>query len=159
MDTLSDLQQYRYRGARAMILMHEKAMREFVETWRKAKAVNVELPPTEDEDYASLETLLYHVFRAARGYMVWICDKLGLPDPQIMPPPPVEELDAKADEYLMHLNSRWRLPLMSVEEETMMRPSFRSRWNAEYCIEGMLGHALAHPMRHGFQLEEIMAHE
>ena len=156
MPTNADLQNYSYRGARAMILMHERAMQEFIETWRKAKRAGVKLPQTDDPDYASMEALLFHVLRAARGYMVWICDQLGLPDPAIAPPPPLEEVEAEADEYLAHLNARWRLPLAAIDEEAMLLRTFKSRWNADYCVEGMLEHALAHPMRHGFQLEEIM---
>jgi hypothetical protein len=156
MSTMSELQEYRYRGARAMILMHEQAMREFVETWRRAKRASVRLPETEDPDYISLETLLYHVLRAARNYMVWMCEKLGLPDPQINPPPPVERVAAEADEYLAHLNGRWRLPLAAIDEKTMSFPTYKSRWDMDYSIDTMLEHALVHPQRHEFQLEEMM---
>ncbi|HEY3295500.1 MAG TPA: hypothetical protein VGL38_08675 [bacterium] len=156
MSTVADLPDYRYRGARAMILMHERAMAEFIATWRRAKAANLALPQTEDPDYASLEALLHHVLRAARGYMVWMCEKLGLPDPQIDPAPPAERVAAEAEGYLLHLNSRWRLPLVSIDEEAMSRPSYKSRWNMDYPIEAMMEHALVHPQRHRFQLEEMM---
>ena len=41
------------------------------------------LPKTDDPAYESLDTLLHHVFRAARGYMTWMCEVLELPDPEM----------------------------------------------------------------------------
>jgi len=156
MSSVSDLPGYRYRGARAMILMHEQAMQEFVETWRRAKAANLVLPKTEDPDCASLEAMLLHVLRAARNYMVWMCEKLKLPDPAINPPPPIEQIEAEADAFLAHVLDRWRVPLAVIDEETMSRPSYKSRWDMDYSIDTMLEHALVHPQRHRFQLEEMM---
>jgi uncharacterized damage-inducible protein DinB len=153
-DELSD---YRYRGARAMVLLHEREMRRFVDVWRKAKASGVALPATDDSDYASLEHVLHHVLRAARGYMTWMCEKLELPDPQIEPAPPPEQVAAGAERYLDHLLARWRLPLAAVDEERASRPSYKSRWGMDYSIDSMLEHALVHPVRHSFQLEEMLA--
>jgi uncharacterized damage-inducible protein DinB len=152
-----DLFEYRYRGARAMVLMHERELWRFVEVWRKAKAAGVALPATDDPDYASLEHMLYHVLRAARGYMIWTCEKLELPDPQIQPAPPPERMEAEVDRYLEHLLARWRLPLAEVDEERASRPNYKSRWGMDYSIDSMLEHALVHPMRHAFQLEEMLA--
>ena len=84
---IHDLQGYRYRGARALVLLHEKEMRALLPVWKRAKAAALRLPATGDPDYASLESLLHHALRAARGYMTWLCEKLGLPDPGIEPPP------------------------------------------------------------------------
>ena len=66
-------------GARALVILHERRLRSFVEVWRQAKAADLKLPVTDDSDYESLETLLVHVVRAARGYMVWMCESLELP--------------------------------------------------------------------------------
>jgi len=68
-------------------------MRSFIETWKKAKEVNVPLPVTDDPFYKSLDTLLYHVLRSSRGYIIWICDKLILPDPGITPAPEENTVD------------------------------------------------------------------
>ena len=152
-----DLFEYRYRGARAMVLMHERELWRFVEVWRKAKAAGVALPATDDPDYASLEHMLYHVLRAARGYMIWMCEKLELPDPQIQPAPPPERMEAEVDRHLEHLLARWRLPLAELDEDRANRPSYKSRWDMDYSIDSMLEHALVHPMRHAFQLEEMLA--
>ena len=139
-----------------MVLMHESELRRFVDAWRKAKASGIALPVTDDSDYASLEHVLHHVLRAARGYMTWMCEKLELPDPQIEPAPPPEKAAQEVDRYLNHLLARWRLPLAEIDEERASRPSFKSRWGMDYSIDSMMEHALVHPIRHTFQLEELL---
>ena len=90
----TELAHYQYRGARALVLLHDKELREFLAVWRRARTANLALPATSDPDYASLEALLFHVLRAARGYMTWMCESLGLADPGIEAPPPVERVAA-----------------------------------------------------------------
>ncbi|MEW6338513.1 MAG: hypothetical protein AB1625_14095 [Acidobacteriota bacterium] len=150
-----DLEHYRWRGARALVLLHEQSMREFLPVWREAVRRGVRLPTTDDPDYASLHTLLHHVFRASRGYMTWLCDKLGLPDPEIDKAPQPEVVERDADRYLEHLLERWRAPLAGVVEERL-QPTFTTRWGADLSGESMLEHAVVHPMRHRFQLEELL---
>ena len=152
----TELAHYQYRGARALVLLHDKELREFLEVWRRARAANLTLPATSDPDYASLEALLFHVLRAARGYMTWMCESLGLADPGIEAPPPVERVAAEADRYVEHLLERWRLPLAALPEERFHEPEFRSRWGVLYCVDAMLEHAVVHPVRHAFQLRELM---
>lgn len=152
-----ELNNYKYRGARALILLHEHNLRLLLATWKKAKKVGISLPITEDSDYRSLETLLHHILRAARSYMNWICQKLDLANPEIKEVPSVEQVESKADEYLNHLLERWRIPLEAVEEERFYHPCYQSTWGVDYCIDAMLEHAVMHPIRHSFQLEELMA--
>jgi uncharacterized damage-inducible protein DinB len=156
MSTKDQLPDYHYRGARAMIIMHEQFMCEFLTVWREAKAENLRLPACEDTDYQSLDHLLLHIMRAARGYMVWICEVLGLPDPGIELPPPVEHIEAEAERYLQHLLEKWREPLKVVDEKQASYPSFKSRWVMDYSVDSMLEHAVNHPQRHSFQLRELM---
>ncbi len=151
-----DLQKFKYNGARSLVLLHEKHLINFVQTWREAKNLNVGLPKTEDPDYQSLETLLFHVLRSARGYMTWICEKLNLPDPEINSPPEIDAIEKNADEYLVHLFEKWRLPLIEIEEEKFHSPTFTSRWGVNYCIDAMLEHAVMHPIRHEFQLRNLI---
>ena len=75
----SEMPDYAYRGARAMALMHERSLREFLPVWRRAKAAGIALPQTDDPNYQSLDHLLLHVIRAARNYMDWMCEQLELP--------------------------------------------------------------------------------
>lgn len=155
MKTLSELQNYKFRGARALLFLHERAMREFLDAWKKAKASGLQLPQSDDPDYESMTHVLYHVLRAARNYMVWMCEKLGLPDPKINPPPDVLAIEAQAEWYLAYLLGKLREPLADVEPEKFEQPAFESRWKMLYTIEGMLEHMVTHPMRHAFQLEEL----
>ena len=155
--SVNELSHYRYRGARAMVILHERYMRECLATWKRAKAANVTLPTTDDPDYQSLEHLLFHVLRAARGYMTWMCEKLELPDPQIPSPPPLERVQTEADQYLELLLAKWREPLADVAAERFEDREYPSRWKTLYSIDAMLEHAVMHPIRHMFQLNELKA--
>ena len=150
------LENYRYRGARALVLLHEQHLREFVETWRRFQTSGLALPHTSDTAYTSNRHLLRHILGAARGYMVWMCEKLNLPDPEIRQAPSESEIEAEADEFLTHLLERWRMPLAGLPEEVFHDPTFPSRWNVHYCIDAMLEHAVMHPIRHTFQLKELL---
>lgn len=149
---MPELENYRYRGARALVLLHEKHLRSFLTTWRQAKAAGVNLPETDHRAYRSLDTILGHVLAAARGYMVWMCKQLSLPDPKIDPIPEDDELEASVDAYLEHLLARWREPLAEVEP-ARFDEVYPSNWGVLYCIDAMLEHAVMHPIRHQFQLE------
>jgi hypothetical protein len=147
---------YKYNGARSLVLMHDIRMRSFLRTWKKAKEINLKLPETDDEDYRSVETLLFHVLRAPRNYMVWICDKLKLDDPHIDPPPSLDEIQFKAGKYLAYLLKKWQLPLVNVPEEAFFGTSYKSNWGDDFCIDAMLEHAVMHPIRHEFQLKNLI---
>jgi len=157
MSTTKELPRYVYRGARTLILLHERELRSFLVVWKRAKAAGVALPRTDDPDYASLDHLLHHVLRAVRGYLTWICEKLELPDLNISPAPPVDVIAQDATCFLEHLLEKWREPLAAVPEEKFHQPTFASRWGVDYCLDAMLEHAVTHPMRHAFQLEELLA--
>ena len=147
---------YKYAGAHALVRLHERHVRSFLGTWRRAKAAAVILPSTEDPAYASLEALLRHVLSAARGYLLWICDALELSDPLVRPLPDQERIEADSEEYIEHLLDRWRLPLSDVATERFFRPEYESRWAAKYCVEAMLEHAVMHPIRHEYQLVTLL---
>jgi hypothetical protein len=147
---------YRSRAVRALVLLHDEHLQRFLATWKRARAASVVLPVTADPDYASLETLLRHVLGAARGYMTWMCEVLGLPDPQIRVAPDPAVLAAEADTYMEHVLDSWRAPLQHVSDDELERPEYLSRWQTRYCIDAMLEHAVMHPIRHTFQLEELM---
>ncbi len=138
-----------------MIFLQEEEIRRFVGVWRLARASGAKMPEG-DPDYASYAALLRHVLRASRGYLTWICEQLGLPDPGVDPAPELERVESECDGYLIHLLSRWQEPLREVPEERFHQPEFRSRWGVLYCIDAMLEHAVMHPLRHRFQLEEML---
>ena len=153
---MNNITEYKYNGARSMVLLHERYLTSFLHTWWEAKSKNISLAATVDNDYQSLDLLLRHIIRAARGYMTWMCEKLDLPDPEIDPVPEPAQIAGKADEYLKYLLVKWRLPLVNVEENLFYNPTFKSRWGVEYCIDAMLEHAVMHPIRHEFQLRNLI---
>ena len=91
-----------------MVELHDVQLRRFVATWEKAKAANLELPSSGDPSYASLDALLRHVLAAAKGYMVWTCKALELPDPGIDSVPKVESLAAETRKLQEELDARRR---------------------------------------------------
>ncbi len=147
---------YRSRAVRALVALHDEHLRRFLIVWKQARAASVVLPITEDPAYASLETLLRHVLGAARGYMTWMCEVLELPDPEIRLPPEPTALAADADSYMEHVLEKWCAPLGDVGDDRLETPEYPSRWQTRYCIDAMLEHAVMHPIRHVFQLEELM---
>ncbi|MDH3197458.1 MAG: hypothetical protein OEO21_04380 [Candidatus Krumholzibacteria bacterium] len=155
MGTEQELTDYTYRGTRALVLLHERHMNEFLDTWKAAKRAGVALPKTDDPAYQSLDTLLRHVLSCARGYMTWTCKMLELPDPQIRPVPGLDEIAQRVDDYLEHLLAQWRTPLSAVTEKQLDR-EYTARWGGTYCVDAMLEHAVMHPIRHRFQLEELV---
>ena len=147
---------YRSRAVRALVLLHDEHLRHFLVVWKQAQAASVVLPETGNPAYASLQALLRHVLGAARGYMTWMCEVLQLPDPAIDIPPQPEDLSEQADSYMEHVLDRWRTPLIDVADDQLERSEYPSRWQTRYCIDAMLEHAVMHPIRHAFQLEELM---
>jgi hypothetical protein len=116
----------------------------------------VALPGTGDPSYASPEALLHHVLGAAGSYMRWMCQVLELPDPEIRDPPEPAALALEAEGYMEHVLERWRAPLRDVDDDRLETPEYQSEWRSRYCIDAMLEHAVMHPIRHVFQLEELM---
>jgi uncharacterized damage-inducible protein DinB len=153
-----ELGNYKYRGARALVLLHDKHLRQCLEVWKRAKAAKVKLPKTDSENYQSLEMLLEHILGAAGHYMIEICEYLGLPDPAIREAPGTSTIEAEADGYLEHVLERWQLPLVHVSEETLdLTPKTDAPNRMPYYA--MLEHAVMHPIRHQFQLEALIAEQ
>ena len=152
-----ELSTYKSRAARALVLLHEKHLRQCLEVWRRAKAANISLPKTDEEHYQSLETLLRHILGAAGDYMLWICEKLELPNPEFRPVPKADRIEAEAQGYLEHLLERWRLPLVNIDDEQLIYPEYASDGGKyHHCVDIMLQHAVMHPIRHEFQLRDLM---
>jgi hypothetical protein len=147
---------YRSRAVRALVLLHEEHLRRFVRTWRLALASSVTFPTTDAPAYASLGALGQHVLGAAGEDMVWMCEMLTLPDPGIRAAPDAADMVRDAEDYMEHVLERWRDPLRDVPNERLETPEYASRWQTHYCIDSMLEHAVMHPIRHAFQLDELM---
>lgn len=149
---IPDFPPYTSRAARALVILHDRQLREFVYVWRKARAAGVKLPPSVSSSYSSDEALVAHVLGAARLHMYWMTEHLGLPDPEISPLPDLLSDDA-INHYVEHLLAQWKLPLAAKSDRELYeyitpdKPCYAS---------AMLEHAVLHPIRHTFQLEELM---
>src|ERR1035437_5100992 len=120
------LKEYKYNGACSLVLLHEKHLVSCLNTWSEAKKIGLVLPKTDDKNYESLDTLLRHILRSARNYMIWICKKLNLPDPEIEKEPEPELIAKKANEYLSYLIEKWRLPLSEIPKDKFHSPTYTS---------------------------------
>lgn len=151
-----DLRDHASPAARALVLLQERHLREFVEVWRRARAADLALPDTDDPSYASLDALLKHVLTASRFYVVWTAELLDLDDPAIDRPAEDALDDASIDRYLDHLAAGWRSALVHARPEAMESETRGTPWGSTFDADGMLEHAVMHPIRHTLQLEELM---
>lgn len=151
---MSEVPSFRYKGARALTILHERELKEFAATWKEAKAAGVELPAVRNPDYENFDKLLYHVIFRAREIMIWICAKLELPDPKFEPLP--EDLEQQIDDYLERLLIQFREPLVEVRGKEFYFKTYTSDWNTDYCIDAMMEHLVVHPMRHTLQLRQLL---
>ncbi len=147
---------FRSRAVRALVTLHDRELRRFFDVWMDADRAGVTLPTPHAGAYASRAALLRHVLAAARGYMVWMTEQLGLPDPGIEPAPEADTISEEAAAYLDHVLDRWRAPLRDVGDERL-EDAMYPVWGAASTIDAMLEHAVMHPIRHAYQLEELGA--
>ena len=91
--------------------------------------------------------------------MTWMCDKLQLPDPKIDPTPEAGEIESIADTYLEHLIEKWKHPLSVVPAEKFEDQLYTARWGVDYCIDAMMEHTVMHPIRHEFQLQNLIENQ
>ncbi len=151
-----ELDHYASNAARALVLMHEEELRRFVALWKSAASQEVKLPKTSDPDYASMGTLLRHVLKCARFYVLWMTEKLELPQPEIEKPPASNRIAEDCDRYTEHVLEAWRSALATVSDRVIDREAWPAPWKTPFTIDSMLEHATIHPQRHGFQLRELM---
>src|SRR5262249_46152417 len=86
------------------------------------------------------------------------CEVLERRDPAVPDPPEPERVAAEGAAYLKLLARAWEKNTAWMPAEVL--ESFdvhTSRWGAPMTVEAMFEHAVAHPMRHRFQLEELIA--
>ena len=149
---------FKSRGVRALVLLQMDEMDQLFKVWKKAKRLGVRLPATRDPAYQSIDLLMRHPLRSCRGYLTWLCEVLGRPDPRVPDPPEAEKVAAQGAAYLKVLAKAWEkqmawMPGKVLDSFTV----YTSRWGAPMTVEAMFEHAVAHPMRHRFQLEELIA--
>ena len=149
---------FQSRGVRALVALQLTEMDRLFTVWKKARRLGVKLPATRDPSYESMDVLMRHGLRACRGYLTWLCEVLHRPDPRVPDPPDAAKVAARGAAYLKMLARAWEKHTAWMPAKTL--DSFRvytSRWGAPMTVEAMFEHAVAHPMRHRFQLEELLA--
>jgi hypothetical protein len=156
---MSEMPEFRYRGARALTFLHEEEMRKFIDTWKEAKAAGVTVPEPKGNDYSSLETLLIHVLNWGQKNFCWICENLDVDVPDFKPVPSPENIEAEVESYFAHLKQLWRTPLTEVRGKEFYFKTYTSYWRTEYCMDAMMEHLVLHPMRHRLQLLQLLGKE
>ncbi len=149
---------FKSRGVRALVLLQMDEMDQLFRVWKKAKRLGVKLPATRDPAYQSIDLLMRHPLRSCRGYLTWLCEVLGRPDPRVPDPPEAENVAAQGAAYLKVLAKAWEKQMAWMPGKVLDAFTvYTSRWGAPMTVEAMFEHAVAHPMRHRFQLEELIA--
>lgn len=149
---------FKSRGVRALVVLQMREMDRLFVVWKQAKRAGVKLPATRDPAYQSMDLLMRHPLRSCRGYLTWLCEVLGRPEPKVPDPPDAEKVAAQGAAYLKVLAKAWERHMAWMPGKTLDSPRVHtSRWGAPMTVEAMLEHAVAHPMRHRFQLEELIA--
>jgi hypothetical protein len=149
---------FKSRGVRALVQLQMVEMNQLFVVWKKAKRLGVRLPKTKDPAYESLDLLMRHPLRSCRGYLTWLCEVLDRPEPRVPDPPEPERVAAEGAAYLKVLSKAWARNMAWMPNRVL--DSFTvhtSRWGAPMTVEAMFEHAVAHPMRHRFQIEEWIA--
>lgn len=149
---------FKARGVRALVMLQMAEMNRLFVVWKKAKRLAVKLPVSRDPAYKDLDSLMRHPLRACRGYLTWLCEVLDRPDPKVPDPPEAKDVAAKGAAYLKVLDRAWHRRMAWMPNKVLdSNVVHTSRWGAPMTVEAMFEHALAHPMRHRFQLEELIA--
>ena len=149
---------FKSRGVRALVLLQMDEMDQLFIVWKKAKRLGVKLPATRDPAYQSVDLLMRHPLRSCRGYLTWLCEVLGRPDPRVPDPPEAENVAAHGAAYLKVLAKAWEKQMAWMPGKVLDAFTvYTSRWGAPMTVEAMFEHAVAHPMRHRFQLVELIA--
>ena len=149
---------FKSRGVRALVHLQMAEMDRLFVVWKQAKRAGVKLPRTTDPAYQSIDLLMRHPLRSCRGYLTWLCEVLGRPDPRVPDPPEAERVAAQGAAYLKVLAKAWEKHMSWMPGEVLDSfDTHNARWGAPMTVEAMFEHAVVHPMRHRFQLEELIA--
>jgi len=152
--------EFQSRAARNLVDLHEQQIRAFLVTWKKFVASGKPMPDGRgDDSYASRDHLVAHVCFAARGYLVRIGEWVGRPVTDLDMSTDVAEVAARHEAFLAEVLAGYRRHLASMTTEELEPQKHKTRWGELMSVENLLEHAVVHPMRHGIQLERIVAGE
>ena len=147
---------FKSNAVRSCVELHEIELNRFYDTWEAFRASGTALPETTDPHYASPEHLGGHVFRSARNYLTWIGECVKRPVTDVDLDKDVLSVARKGRPFVDQVLAAWRRHLSALEDAELTPAVDPSRWEDAYNVEGMLEHAVVHPMRHRIQLERLM---
>ena len=143
--------EFQSRGVRALVRLQMAELRALFQVWLEARRKGVRLPETDDRDYGSLDLLMRHPLRSSRGYLMGICQTLGRPDPEVPDPPEPRDVEKNGAGYIDTLELAWENHVAWVTDEVVAAH--------DGAVEVTLEHAVVHPIRHRFQLQELMTEQ
>ena len=146
---------FRSRAARALAILHEQSLDRWVAASRRARSAALELPETADPNCRTLDAMTAHVINAARGYLQWLAETLGLPSPGHPERLPVESAVSASESHFRAIRSHYQDVLALVSDEQMELP-ITTAWGDPCTVDFLLEHAVCHPLRHALQLEELL---
>lgn len=151
---------FQSRAVRNLVDLHEREMNAFLATWRRFDAAGAPMPEARgDDSYQSRDHLIAHVCMAARGYLVRIGEWVGRPVTDLDMTTDVAAIAARHEAFAVEVMAAYRRHLALVTTEELEPQKHRTRWGDLMSVEMLLEHAVVHPMRHGVQLERILAGE
>ncbi len=111
---------------------------------------------TTDPDCRSVQTVISHVIRSGYGYPSYIRPFFSM---EIFRP---ETEGIVKDDAIRYLKEMFEYNLATFEGKHEMTESeasaitFKTRWGADYDLEGIMEHAIVHILRHRRQIAKFM---
>lgn len=113
---------------------------------------------TEDQDCISIQSILAHVVKAGRNYVVIIRKGFG----EELADPVIEPLDS-IDAYQLAIDAMFKYNELLFEDYPQMQVKGQMdvskmvvSWGQEYDIEQLVEHAIVHILRHRRQIERFL---
>ncbi len=149
--------EYRSRGVKALVELHEHELRRFLDTWERFEAARAPMPESRgDPSYEDREHLVGHVLMCARSYLTWIGECVGRPVADVDRSKDSHDIASRSRVFMESVLAAWERHFVDLTDEECAPKVYTSRWGDPYNIEQMLEHAVVHPMRHRIQLEKIL---
>ena len=156
------MKRYRNNGAIGALLdEYEKAIIELQKVISEVTSIELESivdRETKDPDCKSIQTILTHVIRAGRGYVIAIRNSLG----EQIEPAQREKLNT-VTAYQSGLSSMFKYneqlfadyPNLVIEQTDNQKKILTS-WGQLYDVEQLFEHAIVHILRHRRQIERFL---
>jgi len=149
--------EFKSRAVRSLVELHEREIQSFLEVWKRFVAADLPMPEANgDESYENRDRLAGHVLMAARGYLTRIGEWVNRPVSDVDASKDPYEIVRRAPEFADQVLAAYRRHLAEISNEELEPQVHRTRWGDLMSVEGLLEHAVVHPMRHRIQLERLL---